>query len=58
MAFFGGQVERLLRVLEEDVGARIGLIEIEKVQSRMAFPAEQLCRQAMSRHQPISAIAD
>ena len=51
------EVKHLLRVLEEDVGARVGLIEVEKAQSRMAFPAQQLCRQTVGRHQPVAPVA-
>ena len=32
-----GEVQHLLRVLEEEVSARAGLIEIEKVEGRSAF---------------------
>ena len=57
LALLTGEVKRLLRVLQEDVGARIGLIEVQKVQSRITFLAEQWRRQAVARHKPIAAIA-
>ena len=52
----GGEVEYLLRVLEEDVGACIGLIEVEKFESRAAVRGEELRRQSVAGHQGVTAI--